>query len=279
MRLNEPVTNREVFVPEGETIVSRTDTGGRITFVNKAFIDICGFTAEELIGAPHNIIRHPDMPREGFANLWTTIQAGRPWEGLVKNRTKSGDFYWVQANVTPVIEDGRITGYISIRLRPPRDKVAAAEAAYARIRAGDARGLALLDGELVSSTPWSRLRAQWANVTTRLLALCLTTVVGTLLVGGLGLQGMGRIEASLQTVYEDRTVGAGRLAEILDRLHDEAQQLLLAAGDLRDGRADAVPARIAAVRADATRIDQTWAAYLATHLAPEETELARSFGA
>ena len=261
MRVNEPVTNHEVFLPEGETIVSRTDTGGRIVFVNKAFLDISGFTSEELIGAPHNLVRHPDMPREAFADLWKTIKAGRPWEGLVKNRTKSGDFYWVQANVTPVVEDGRITGYISIRLRPAREKVAAAEAAYARIRAGDARGLALLDGELVPSTPLTRLRGVWANVTTRLGALCLATVLGTLLVGGAGLQGMWRTEASLQTVYEDRTVCAGQLSQILDQLHEGAWQLLLAATDLRDGHADAVPGHIAAVRAGTTRIDQTWAAY------------------
>ncbi len=279
MRVNEPVTNHEVFLPEGETIVSRTDAGGRITFVNKAFLDISGFTAEELIGAPHNIVRHPDMPREGFADLWKTIKAGRPWEGLVKNRTKSGDFYWVQANVTPVIEDGRITGYISIRLRPPREKVLAAEAAYARIRAGDTRGLALLDGELVASTPLSRLRGMWANVTTRLGALCLAMAVGTVMVGAAGLQGMWRTEASLQTVYEDRTVCAGQLAQILDQLHEGAWQLLLAATDLRDGHADTVPGRIAAVRAAATQIDQTWAAYLATYLTPDEAEMARSFGA
>jgi len=277
VRVNEPVTNHEVFLPEGETIVSRTDAGGRITFVNKAFIDISGFTAEELIGAPHNIVRHPDMPREGFADLWKTIKAGRPWEGLVKNRTKSGDFYWVQANVTPVVENGRITGYISIRLSPTRDKVAAAEAAYARIRAGDARGLALLDGELVASTPLSRLRGLWAHVTMRLAALCAATVVGIVLVGTVGLQGMWRTQASLQTVYEDRTVCAGQLGQILDALQEGARLLQLAEADLRNGRANAVPARIAAVRADSGRIDKIWAEYLATHLTPEEAELTRNF--
>jgi len=279
VRLNEPVTDREVFLPEGETIVSRSDPGGRITFVNKAFIDISGYTAEELIGAPHNLIRHPDMPREGFADLWKTIQAGRPWEGLVKNRTKSGDFYWVQANVTPVVEDGRITGYISIRLRPSRAKVAAAEAAYARIRAGDTRGLALLDGELVASTKLSRLRGVWANVTTRLVALCVATVAGTLLVGGVGLQGMWRTQAALQTVYQDRTVPAALLGQILDRLHDDERQLLLAAGELRDGHAESVPARIATVREDAARIDRAWADYTATALTPEQAFLARTFAA
>ena len=279
MRVNEPVTNREVFLPEGETIVSRTDAGGRITFVNKAFLDISGFTAEELIGAPHNIVRHPDMPREGFADLWQTIKAGRPWEGLVKNRTKAGDFYWVQANVTPVIEDGRITGYISIRLRPPREKVQAAEAAYARLRAGEARGLGLLDGELVATTLLARLRGVWANVTTRLAALGVAAVVGTVLVGGAGLQGMWRTDAMLRAVYQDRTVPAAQLAHILDRLHEEAHQLLLARSALRKGQAEAARARVDAVRADAAWIEQAWAAYLATNLTPEEAELARRFAA
>jgi len=85
MRINEPVTNREVEVPADRPLVSRTDTGGRIVFVNKAFIDVSGFTAEELIGAPHNIVRHPDMPQAAFADLWATIRQGHPWEGTVKN--------------------------------------------------------------------------------------------------------------------------------------------------------------------------------------------------
>ena len=109
MRVNEPITDREIVMEDGVLLVSRTDTGGRITFVNKAFVDISGYTEAELIGAPHNLIRHPHMPKEAFADLWATIKDGRPWEGMVKNRTKSGDFYWVRANVTPVIEDGKVS--------------------------------------------------------------------------------------------------------------------------------------------------------------------------
>src|SRR5512145_1170855 len=106
MRVNEPITDREIEMAEGQLLVSRTDPGGRITFVNRAFIAISGYAEDELIGQPHNLIRHPHMPPEAFADLWTTVKSGRPWEGLVKNRTKSGDFYWVRANVTPVVEDG-----------------------------------------------------------------------------------------------------------------------------------------------------------------------------
>ena len=106
MRDNGPVTNKEVELGDSDLLVSRTDASGIITFANKNFVDISGFTEQELVGSPHNIVRHPDMPEGAFADLWSTIRAGKPWEGLVKNRTKSGDHYWVRANVTPLIEDG-----------------------------------------------------------------------------------------------------------------------------------------------------------------------------
>jgi aerotaxis receptor len=120
MRLNEPVTNREIEVPAAQPLVSKTDTSGRIVFANQAFVEVSGYPLDELIGASHNLVRHPHMPKEAFADLWTTIKACRPWDDLVKNRTKDGDFYWVRANVTPVIEDGSVTGYISIR--PARNR-------------------------------------------------------------------------------------------------------------------------------------------------------------
>src|SRR5580698_5919189 len=131
MRLNEQINSIETEVTGDAPLVSRTDPAGRIAFANHVFVDVSGFTEEELIGAPHNIVRHPHMPAQAFANLWATIKAGRPWDGLVKNRSKSGDFYWVRANVTPVIENSQVTGYISIRSRPARDAVAAAERSYA----------------------------------------------------------------------------------------------------------------------------------------------------
>lgn len=123
MRDNGPVTNREVLMKEDDILVSGTDTGGRIQFANKAFADISGFSETELIDAPHNIVRHKDMPKEAFANLWATIKAGLPWQGLVKNRTKTGDHYWVRANVTPTIEDAKLqVTYPFGQSRPTRRK-------------------------------------------------------------------------------------------------------------------------------------------------------------
>jgi len=171
MRVNEPITNHEIEVPEGEPLVSRTDRSGNIVFTNHVFVETSGFTEGELVGSPHNIVRHPQMPKEAFANLWATIKAGRPWDGLVKNRAKNGDFYWVRANVTPVVQEGEVTGYISIRSKPTRAQIDAAERSYAAIRAGTAKGIALADGEVVRSGPGAWL-GDWAHsVTGRLLAV------------------------------------------------------------------------------------------------------------
>jgi PAS domain S-box-containing protein len=160
MRDNGPVTTHEVQLPENALLVSQTDTGGRITFANEAFVRVSGFTHEELLGAPHNLVRHPHMPQEAFRDLWVTAKSGRPWEGLVKNRSKNGDFYWVRANVTPVVEGGELKGFISIRTRPERHDVAAAEAIYGSMREGQSRGLRVKGGAIVRTG----LAARWQRI-------------------------------------------------------------------------------------------------------------------
>ena len=141
MRVNMPVTGVERVMQEGEEIISTTDLRGLITHVNRAFIEISGFTEAELIGSPQNIVRHPDMPAEAFKDLWQTIQAGKPWVGMVKNRCKNGDHYWVEAHVTPIFRGGQATGFLSVRRRPSRDQVAAAETLYRQLREGKAKCL------------------------------------------------------------------------------------------------------------------------------------------
>src|ERR1700761_9048843 len=114
MRLSDAIGALEVEVPAETVLVSKTDLHGRVTFVNQAFVDISGYSEEELVGAPHKIVRHPDMPKPAFADLWATVRTGRPWEGLVKNRCKNGSFYWGLANAPPVVEDGGTGGFLSI---------------------------------------------------------------------------------------------------------------------------------------------------------------------
>jgi len=140
MRNNGPVTGREYALAAGQSLMSTTDLKGRITHCNAAFEDASGFTREELIGQPHNLIRHPDMPEAAFADLWRTLQQGQPWSMLVKNRRKDGDHYWVRANVTPLRDAGRVVGYLSVRTAPGRDEVVAAQALYATLRRAEQRG-------------------------------------------------------------------------------------------------------------------------------------------
>jgi aerotaxis receptor len=130
--------DRETLVPENVFIYSRTDQKGRITEANQAFADLSGYALEEMVGKPHNLVRHPDMPKEAFADMWKSLKAGRPWQGLVKNRRKDGGYYWVLANVSPVrAEDGRVIGFQSLRRKPSRQQVNAASDAYRRILQGD----------------------------------------------------------------------------------------------------------------------------------------------
>jgi len=116
MRNNQPVTEVEHAFTEGEVLVSKTDLAGIITYANRAFCKIAGFTEAELIGQPHNIVRHPDMPEAAFVQMWQDIQSGTEWKGAVKNRCKDGGYYWVYATVMAEFnEQGEITGYISVR--------------------------------------------------------------------------------------------------------------------------------------------------------------------
>jgi len=150
MRNNQPVTGHEHPFPRGATLMSVTDDKGRIRLANSAFVEISGFTREELSGQPHNIVRHPDVPASIFADMWKTLQSGKPWTGIVKNRRADGDHYWVRANATPVQRDGRILGYVSVRTEPTRAEIDAAESLYRQMREGRS-ALRLECGVLVRS--------------------------------------------------------------------------------------------------------------------------------
>lgn len=135
MRMNLPVTQKEYDYPGEQMIVSTTDTKGYITHCNHSFVAISGYTPEELMGQNHNMIRHPDVPAIAFKDLWSTIGRGRPWTGVVKNRRKNGDHYWVVANVTAILHHGKPVGYLSVRTKPTRAQIEAAQALYDTVNA------------------------------------------------------------------------------------------------------------------------------------------------
>ncbi len=194
MRLNMPVTQQEYLYPEGASLVSTTDLDSRITYCNPAFIEVSGYEGAELLGQPHNLIRHPDMPSEAFRDLWTTLRAGKPWSGLVKNRRKNGDHYWVMANVTPIRADGQVTGYLSVRTQPTRAQVDAAQALYATMRAEAERGRLvhrLMSGRLEKAGWLPALARRLRLSLTGRMALALALVAGISALAGRLLDGLG----------------------------------------------------------------------------------------
>lgn len=136
MKINLPVTGQEKSYSDHINIISTTTLKGAIESINEDFLVTSGFSEEELLGKSHNIVRHPDMPAAAFADLWQTVKSGKPWMGLVKNRCKNGDHYWVNAYVTPVFHGDQITGYQSVRVKPEREYVYRAEKVYKRLNVG-----------------------------------------------------------------------------------------------------------------------------------------------
>ncbi|MFQ1061559.1 methyl-accepting chemotaxis protein [Bordetella trematum] len=156
MRVNLPIYDVETRLRDDQYLISRTDTKGRIVYANPAFVEVSGFERDELMGKAHNIVRHPDMPSQAFEDFWNTLQAGRSWLGVVKNRRKDGGYYWVLANATPIFEDGEVVAYSSVRVRASDEQIEQAEELYAQLRENRARGWRLKGGQPVYAG-WRRL--------------------------------------------------------------------------------------------------------------------------
>ncbi len=180
MKNNLPVTQVEVPFIKGKYIVSKTDLKGIITYANDTFVELSGFTRDELIGKNHNLVRHPDMPPAAFADLWISVKEGRPWRGIVKNRCKNGDHYWVDALVVPVRQKGQTIGYMSVRTEPSRAQVQSAEALYAKLGKGG--------GAIPRPGGWRKvsLRKKMAGLTLFVMAAQLLTGIGVWFGSGIG---------------------------------------------------------------------------------------------
>lgn len=221
MRVNLPITNSEYELSDGVSLVSRTDLKGRILYANLAFIEASGFSEAELLGKPHNLVRHPDMPEEAFADLWATLKAGLPWSGVVKNRRKNGDFYWVFANVTPVHENGVTNGYLSVRTKLSRAQIAEAEHLYRRFKEGRADHMAIRHGMVVRTGLLGRLMS-FRRIPVN-LRIALSTGIGAALMLGVGLFGGWEASAlakaaGVQSTLPALMVTAGGIGALLTLL-------------------------------------------------------------
>ncbi len=208
MKKNFPVSGKERKFGEKQYIVSITDTKGIIISVNQDFVDISGFTEEELLNKNHNLVRHPDMPPAAFQNLWDTLKKGEPWMGIVKNRCKNGDHYWVNAYVSPILEGNQVVGYQSVRSKPKREWVDRADKLYSAINAG----------KTGSGLPKLSLQSRYFLSCLLMLVIMLISA----LLGGADLMAMG-LTAAVGAVFA--WVFAYQATANLRRVASEAQDI------------------------------------------------------
>ncbi len=266
MKNNQPVTGREHPLRDGDHLISTTDLKGIITDANDTFVAVSGFSRDELIGRAHNVVRHPDMPVQAFAQLWAAIKGGRPWMGLVKNRCKNGDHYYVDAYVTPIFDGDQVVGYQSVRNCPSREAVARAESIYRGLRTGRANPLAALAPANLSMATKALLLAPLVAVPAIVAAAqggsWLAAGATLLLAAGAGLalvqplRALARRSQVLyhdplaQRIYSGRGDEVGQLAVTLDALQARALTILC--------RIDQAAATVGAVAGEtAVAVEQT----------------------
>jgi methyl-accepting chemotaxis protein len=275
MKINMPVTNVEYPIKENISIVSKTDLKGVITYANEDFIRISGFSRDELIGKSHNVVRHPDVPAEFFEDMWKSLKAGRPWTGVVKNRCKNGDYYWLLNNVAPYYENDQLVGYMSVRLKASPEQIEAASNAYRLFREGKASNLRVQDGKIIKSTLLEKLNL-FKNFT---IKARLTFLIGLLsllmmVIGGIGLRGISKTNEGLRSVYKDRTVTMGLMFNISEL---QRENLMLIASALVNPNPEVIRQNANQLDQNILEITKPWNAYLSTYLTPEEKILADEF--
>ena len=251
MRINQPCTNIETPVPSEGFIYSRTDPNGVIVEVNDLFVSLAGFSREELVGQPHNLVRHPDMPPEAFADMWQALKAGLPWSGYVKNRRKDGGFYWVHAFASPIREGGRTIGYESVRRRADPAVIRKVDAAYRRMRAGNS-GLTVVDGQIVRKGLLGRLAGLSLAARSRIALAMLLAL--TLSVAAVQFFDLRQANASLEALYSEHMHPTADLGDLRDALN-QARLLVLGApgGD--------TAAATAPVEAERKRVSSHWQSF------------------
>lgn len=259
MRNNQPVTDREFVIDDSMYLISRTDLKGRITYANPAFVEVSGFSREELIGAPHNIVRHPDMPAAAFADLWETLQKGENWSGVIKNRRKDGSHYWVQSTVTPIIEDGKIAGYTSVRTKVADQRRRLAEQHYPMLLAGRKRGVRLDRGELKPRGVIPVLRRlSLRSLKGRLISMIALALIALAVSGGVSVYALHENGQRLQALTNNGLEDLARLQKI-DQLMSRGRDLVSKPVS-NPMAADLAPINVQ-VDALISELNDTWDAY------------------
>lgn len=246
---------------EDDVLISRSDRQGRITYANQTFVDVSGYALDELMGEPHSLFRHPSMPQAVFKNLWATIEAGKTWQGLIKNRRKSGEGYWMHTTIAPLLDGERVVGYTSIRRKATANAIAQAERVYAAMQTGKARGFKLHYGAIrrTGLRGWVK-RFSFSSMQAKLMGMVMAAVLLLVLAGAAGVYGLTSSAERLRTLNQTGLEGISDLQQIDQRVSQAIQALEPAVRNPRRADLDALETQLATMRGD---IEHSWQRYTA----------------
>ena len=295
MNINLTAAKDAPVLKDAMTIISNTDLEGNITFVNHNYVDVSGFSEKNLVGCSQHTDSHPDIPAEVFADMWATLKAGKTWSGIIKNRAQSGDFYWVKTNATPLFTHAQITGYIFVSKKASTQQVESVESIYQLFKEGKAKGLSIVEGQIVRDSIAYRLktRLQNLNVSKRLFAMVAFTVLIASLLMANSLYELNHANATLKMVHDNRMLPIEHLYAIeklrenniilFNEVLNSASVVNVVSADGKTKEAAlAMTAGIATAAADdmennAERINKQWKSFMANSLTPEEKVLASNY--
>ncbi len=268
-------TNVEYQIDDNDSMVTKTDLNGVITYANTDYVRTSGFASSELMGHPHSLVHHPDMPSEVFADLWNSLKMQRPWAGLIKNLRKDGSYFWVIANITPDYENGQHIGYMAVRSKPTKQQITDVEHAYKLFKQGKQGNLKIENGDVFHNNLFSRLDFL-KNFTIKKRIITVISVLSMIMlsIGALGLIGITQSNHSLHSVYEDRAIPMYQIATIQKLLMTNR---VLITASLTENTPQIIQKNVAEVESNIEEIGKLWTTYMATVLTPEEKLLAEKF--
>tara|TARA_R110002049_G_scaffold221298_2_gene392760 strand:+ start:8007 stop:10184 length:2178 start_codon:yes stop_codon:yes gene_type:complete len=246
---------------DDEVLISRSDLQGRITYANQTFVEVSGYSLATLMGEPHSLFRHPSMPKAVFQNLWETIEAGKTWQGLIKNRRQSGEAYWMHTTIAPLLDGKRVVGYTSIRRKADAKAIAQAERVYAAMQEGKTRGFKLHYGAVrrTGVRGWVK-RFSFSSMQAKLIGMVLAAIVLLLVAGAAGVYGLTSSAERLRTLNQTGLEGITDLQQIDQRVSQAIQALEPAVRNPRRADLDVLETQLATMSTD---IEQSWQGYTA----------------
>ncbi|GGW67468.1 MULTISPECIES: methyl-accepting chemotaxis protein [Halomonadaceae] len=244
---------------DDQVLISRSDRQGNITYVNQTFIEVSGYSQAELLGEPHRIFRDPEMPAQIFKNMWATIEQGKTWQGVVKNRCKNGDTYWVHTTVAPLLDGERVAGYTAIRRRAANKAIARAARAYHAMQQGRARGFTLHYGALrrTGVRGWVQ-RFSFSSMQAKLMGMVVAAILLLTVAGAAGVYGLTSSAERLRTLNQTGLEGIADLQQIEQRSAQLLQVLEPAVRNPRRADLDQLDQQLASLQ---SQIEQTWQTY------------------